>query len=131
MRLASAKDFSPIRLAWFSRAASHAFNAAASKRGTGCQNPGFESLQSLREMSRGPLQPILGNQVKGAPITFERGLLSAQLLPALDHNIGILGIEIQSAANALAELRRRERRPAAQKWVIHQFAALSVVQDRA
>ena len=76
----------------------------------------------MSALSCGPPLAIPGNEIKRAAITFERGLLTAHLLPTLDHNIGILGIEFEPAADTLGCLRRRERRSASPKGVIYKFA---------
>ena len=64
-------------------------------------------------------------------VAVERGFLARQRLPALDHDVHVLRIQLDSAADALGEFRGRQRRAAAQERLVHQFAALGVVQDRA
>src|SRR6202790_5317648 len=67
--------------------------------------------------SCGP-QPILSNGVKAAAVTFQRGFLPRQPLPALDHYVGIFGIELQTVTDAPGHLRRGECSAAAEKRLV-------------
>ena len=66
-----------------------------------------------------------------AAIAFEHSPLAAQTEKALNHNVDVFRIEFYSVAHALSDFRGRERCAAAEKWVINQFAAPQVVQNRA
>src|SRR5579864_8976050 len=77
------------------------------------------------------LSAVLSDLFEGAPVSVELGLLSAQGLPALDDDVGVLGIKLDFAADTLGYFGGRERGPASQEGIVNQLAALGVVQYRA
>ena len=64
-------------------------------------------------------------------ITIERCFEAREPLPPLDDHIDILRIELQSTAHALSQFRRGQRGTAAKERLVHQFALLGVIQNRA
>ena len=61
-----------------------------------------------------------------------RALLpSRSMLPALNHDIHVLWIKLDAVTDTFRDFRRGERRSAAKEWVVYQFAAPEMIQNRA
>src|ERR1017187_758773 len=78
-----------------------------------------------------PDPAFLGDLLERPPVAIEPGFLAGKRLPALDHYINVFRIDFDAAADALSEFGGGQRRAAAQEWLVHQLAALQVIEDRA
>src|ERR1035437_8406773 len=88
-------------------------------------------LPAAASDSRGYLPAFLSDLLERPPVAVERGFPAGQRLPALDHYVHVFGIQFDAAADALGQFGGGQRRAAAQEWLVHQFAALQVIEDRA
>src|SRR5262249_27290178 len=74
-------------------------------------------------------RPFLRDLIQRAPVALECRLLPRQALPPLHDDIDVFRIQLEAVADALGYLRGGERRPAAEEWVVNEFATPEVVQD--
>src|ERR1017187_1416497 len=88
-------------------------------------------LPAAARDSREHVPAFLSDFLERAPVAIELGFFAGQRLPALDHYVNVFGIQFDAAADPLSEFGGGQRRTAAQEWLIHQFAALQVVENRA
>ncbi len=68
---------------------------------------------------------------KRAAVALQGGLAARHALPPFDDHIDVLGVQFDAPADALGDFRGGERGAAAQERLVHRFAALRVVQQRA
>jgi hypothetical protein len=87
-------------------------------------------LPAAARDSRGHFPPFPGDLIERPPVAIQIRFPSGQGLPALDHHVNVLGIQFDTAADALSEFGGGQRRAAAQEWLVHQFATLQVIEDR-
>src|ERR1035441_7537642 len=74
---------------------------------------------------------FLGDHLERSPIALQRGVLAGQGLPALDNDVNVLRVEFQPVADALGEFGGSERGTRSEEGLVHQLAALQMVQDGA
>ena len=60
-------------------------------------------------------------------VALECGGLAGELLPAADNYVDVLGIDIQSMADAAGKLSGDERRARSQERIINHFATFGVI----
>src|SRR3954453_19491990 len=89
----------------------------------------FRDLAAAAIDSCGSLLPLFGHLFERAAVVFEFCLLARKSLPALQDDVNILRVELDSAADPLREFRGGQRCPAAKEGLVHQLPTLYVVQD--
>src|SRR5580765_4203408 len=71
----------------------------------------------------GAAEPLRSDRLETPAVSRQRCRLAAYLLPALHNHIHEFRVQLQPDAHSPGSLRRRQRRSAAQKWLIHQLSA--------
>jgi hypothetical protein len=71
--------------------------------------------------------PRFFDLLEGAAIAFERCLFTTQQMPALTDHVDVLGIKLQTVADAFRQPRSRERGAAAKEWIINELAAREMI----
>jgi hypothetical protein len=89
------------------------------------------NLRTATGDSSGLLPPFLGDFVETAAIALQRCLTARQTLKALHYHVDILGVQLYSVADALGDFRGGERGTRSEEGLVHSFAALGVIQQRA
>src|ERR1035438_6534983 len=68
--------------------------------------------------SCGRLPAFLGDLLERAPVAVEDRLLARQRLPAFDHDVNVLRVQLEAQADALGQFGRGERCAATQKRIV-------------
>src|SRR5579863_5010487 len=90
----------------------------------------FRDLAAAALDSCGDSHSFCFDLVERSAIAIERCRSTLELLPTLNHDVDIFRIELDPTANAARQFRGRKRGAAAEKRLVHQLAALSVIQNR-